>query len=57
VTRREAAGVSLQLAPDAAQRAALLTALHTREGAAGTTRTDLRRLAAGIAGRLLRSPG
>jgi len=54
VARREAAGVSLALSPSAEQRVALLTALHTREGAAGTTRTRLGGLLSSATGRALR---
>lgn len=57
VLREEPAGVSLALAPDAEQRAALLAALHTREGAAGTMRTRLGGLLIGLSGRIIRSPG
>jgi cellulose synthase (UDP-forming) len=57
VARREAAGASILLSPSDEQRAALLTLLHTKEGAAGTTRSDLSRLVAGLSGRLLRGPG
>lgn len=57
VRRREAAGVSLGLSPTQDQRVALLTRLHTREGAAGTTRTDLGGLLQGLGGRILRRPG
>jgi hypothetical protein len=49
--------VSLGLSPTPEQRVALLTSLHTREGAAGTTRTDLGGLLLGLGGRILRRPG
>lgn len=41
VTRVEASGSAVELQPDEAQRTALLVKLHTRVGAAGTTRTDM----------------
>jgi cellulose synthase (UDP-forming) len=54
VVRREAAGLSLALAPSPAQRAALLGWLHTREGAAGTMQTRMGGVLAGVIARSLR---
>ena len=41
VTRVEPSGSAIALMPDEAQRTALLVRLHTREGATGTTETDV----------------
>jgi cellulose synthase (UDP-forming) len=56
VTRIEAGGFAVALAPDDAQRSAILAKLHTREGAAGTLRTNVGGLFAGLAFRATRGP-
>jgi len=55
VQRVEPSGVSLRLQPTEAQRTAVLTKLHTREGAAGTLRTDAGGLVTGLLARIMRS--
>lgn len=54
VARVEPSGFSLALAPDLAQRGRILLKLHTREGAPGTTRTNVAQVVVGAARRLLR---
>ncbi|MBU8537495.1 glycosyltransferase family 2 protein [Falsiroseomonas tokyonensis] len=56
VTRQESAGIALELQPSATQRVALLTQLHTLEGAAGTRQTELGGLLTALGGRTLRGP-
>lgn len=55
VARVEAGGFAVVLRPDAAQRAAVLAKLHTREGAAGTVRTAPVGMVAGLLARASRS--
>lgn len=55
VARTEAGGFAVALRPNAAQRAAVLAKLHTREGAAGTVRTALGGMMAGLLTRASRS--
>ncbi|WP_207538714.1 glycosyltransferase [Sabulicella rubraurantiaca] len=55
VARHDPGGVSLRLEPTAEQRAAILTRLHTREGASGVTRTDVGGMVRGLAGRVVRN--
>jgi cellulose synthase (UDP-forming) len=54
VARVERGGFSLALAPDVAQRQAILAKLHTRVGAVGTTRTNMGQLLKGLAERATR---
>ena len=54
VVRSESAGVSLALAPNEEQRAALITLLHTREGAHGTMNTRFGGLLADLSNRSMR---
>jgi cellulose synthase (UDP-forming) len=55
VDRVEAGGFAVALLPDQAQRLAIMAKLHTREGAAGTLRTDMAGLLAGLTRRATRS--
>lgn len=55
VARVEAGGFAVALRPDEAQRAAVLAKLHTRDNAAGTTRTAPAGLLAGLLARAARS--
>lgn len=54
VARTEPGGIALRLRPDEAQRIAILTKLHTREGAAGTLQTRPAALASGLLARIMR---
>ena len=55
VARTEVGGFAVALRPDAAQRAAVLAKLHTREGASGTVRTAPGGMVTGLLARVSRS--